>query len=61
MCHFLISCPLNVYVSVPDVMQGNKENVKVNLGITLVLQFIRFYHCILPLWLNSIIQHPFWF
>ena len=33
MCHFLISCPLNVYVSFPDMMQGDKGNIKVNLGI----------------------------
>ena len=36
MCHFLISCPLNMYVSFPDMMQGDKENIKVNLGIALV-------------------------
>ena len=36
MCHFLISCPLNMYVSFPNMMQGDKENIKVNLGITLV-------------------------
>ena len=36
MCHFLISCPLNMYVSFPDMMQGDKGNIKVNLGIALV-------------------------
>ena len=36
MCHFLISYPLNVYVSFPDMMQGDKGNIKVNLGIALV-------------------------
>ena len=36
MCHFLISCPLNVHVSFPDIMQGDKESIKVNLGIALV-------------------------
>ena len=36
MCHSLISCPLNMYVSFPDMMQGDKENIKVNLGITSV-------------------------
>ena len=33
MCDFLISCPLKVYVSFPDMMQGDKGNIKVNLGI----------------------------
>ena len=36
MCHFLIGCPLNVYVSFPDMMQGDKGSIKVNLGITSV-------------------------
>ena len=36
MCYFLISCPLNMYVSIPDMMQGDKGNIKVNLGIALV-------------------------
>ena len=40
MCHFLISspggCPLDVYVSFPDMMQGDKGNIKVNLGIASV-------------------------
>ena len=46
MCHFLISCPLNMYVSFPDMMEGDKGNIKVNLGITSIKQLIRFYHCI---------------
>ena len=40
MCHFLIIylgvCPLDVYVSFPGMMQDDKGNIKVNLGITLV-------------------------
>ena len=40
MCHFLISylgiCPLDMYVSFRGMMQDDKENVKVNLGITLI-------------------------
>ena len=40
MCHFLISylgfCPLDMYVSFPGMMQDDKGNIKVNLGITLV-------------------------
>ena len=40
MCHFLISylgvCPLDVYVSFPGMIQGDKGNIKVNLGISLV-------------------------
>ena len=40
MCHFLISypgvCPLDVYVSFPGMMQDDKGNIKVNLGIALV-------------------------
>ena len=39
-CHFLISylgvCPLDVYVSFPGMMQADKGNIKVNVGITLV-------------------------
>ena len=41
MCHFLISYPLNVYVSFPDMMQGDKGNIKVNLGNHIGI--IRFY------------------
>ena len=40
MCHFLISypgvCPLDMYVSFPGMMQDDKGNIKVNLGIALV-------------------------
>ena len=36
MYHFLISCSLNVYVSLPDMMQGDKENIKMNFGIASV-------------------------
>ena len=40
MCHILISymgvCPLEVYVSFPGMMQDDKGNIKVNLGIALV-------------------------
>ena len=40
MCYFLISypggCPLDVYVSFPGMMQCDKGNIKVNLGITLL-------------------------
>ena len=40
MCHFLISYPgvypLDVHVSFPGMMQDDKGNIKVNLGITFV-------------------------
>ena len=40
MCHFLIIylgvCPLDVYVSFPGMMQDDKGNIKVNLGVALV-------------------------
>ena len=40
MCHFLISypgfCPLDAHVSFPGMMQDDKGNIKVNLGIALV-------------------------
>ena len=40
MCHSLISypevCPLDMYVSFPGMMQDDKGNIKVTLGITLV-------------------------
>ena len=40
MCHLLISylgvCPLDAYVSFPGMMQDDKGNIKVNLGIALV-------------------------
>ena len=36
MFHFLISCPLKVYVLFPDMMQGDKGNIQVNLGIASV-------------------------
>ena len=40
MCHFLIIylgvCPLDVYMSFPGMMQDDKGNIKVNLGITSV-------------------------
>ena len=59
MCHFLISYPLNAYVSFPEMMQGDKGNIKVNLGITSVSRLIRFYHviCILSLYRHGVIQH----
>ena len=38
--HFLISylgvCPLEMYVSFPRMMQDDKGNIKVNLGIASV-------------------------
>ena len=40
---------LNVCMSFPGMMQGDNENIKVNLGITLCLQLFRFYCCILSL------------
>ena len=40
MCHFLISylgvCPLDIHVTFPGMMQNDKGNIKVNLGIALV-------------------------
>ena len=40
MCHFMISylgvCPLDVYVSIPGMMQDDEGNIKVNLGIASV-------------------------
>ena len=46
MCHILISysmvVPLDVYVSFPGMMQDDKGNIKVNLGITLVQQLAGF-------------------
>ena len=40
MCHFLIRylgvCPVDMYVSFPGMMQDDKGNIKVNLGIALV-------------------------
>ena len=40
MCHSLISylgvCPLDVHVSFPGMMQDDKGNIKVNVGIALV-------------------------
>ena len=40
MCHFLISypgvCPLDVYMSFPGMMQDDKGNIKVSIGITSV-------------------------
>ena len=42
MCHFLMSylgvCPLDMYVSFPGMMQDDKGNIKVNLGIASVQQ-----------------------
>ena len=39
-CHFLISypgvCPLDVYVSFPGMMQDDKGNIKISLGISSV-------------------------
>ena len=42
-----------MYVSFPDMMQGDKGNIKVNLGITLVQQINRFYHGIIVFCLYS--------
>ena len=40
MCHFLISylgvCPLDVHMSLPGMIQDDKGNIKVNLGIASV-------------------------
>ena len=40
MCHSLISyvgfCPLDMHVSFPGMMQDDKGNIKVNLGVTSV-------------------------
>ena len=48
MCHFLISylgvCPLDVYVSFLGMMQDDKGNIKVNLGIALEKQLTGIYH-----------------
>ena len=48
MCHSLISypgvCLLDVYVSFPGMMQDDKGNIKVNLGITLVQWLTGIYH-----------------
>ena len=48
MCHFRISypgvCPLDVYVSFPGMMQDDKGNIKVNLGIASVQQLTGIYH-----------------
>ena len=48
MCHFLISylgvCPLDVYVSFPGMMQDDKGNIKVNLGIASVSRLTGIYH-----------------
>ena len=44
-----LSCTLNVCVSFPGMMQGDNENIKENLGITLCLKLLRFRHCILSL------------
>ena len=35
-----------MYMSFPDMMQGDKGNIKLNLGIALVSQLTRFYCCI---------------
>ena len=47
MCHFLISypgvCSLDVYVSFPGMMQDDKGNIKVNLGIASVQQLPGIY------------------
>ena len=32
-----------MYVSFPDMMQGNKGNIKVNLGIAFIYRLTRFY------------------
>ena len=57
MCHFLISypgiCPLNAHVSIPGMMQDDKGNVKVNLGITSVQQLIGIYCGISVFCLNT--------
>ena len=48
MCHSLISylevCPLDVYVSFPGMMQDDKGNIKVNLGIASVQQLTGICH-----------------
>ena len=44
---------MNVYVSFPDMMQGDKGNKKVNLWITSLKQLIRFFHGIVVLCLYS--------
>ena len=36
-------CSLNVYVSFPCMMQGDNENIKVNLVLATCLQLNRFY------------------
>ena len=43
-CHFL--CTLNVCMSFPGMMQGDNENIKVNLVFAPCLQLNRFYCCI---------------
>ena len=47
MCHFLISypmvCPLDMYVSFPGMMQDDKGNIKVKLGIALVYRLTGIY------------------
>ena len=47
MCHFLISypgvCPLDMHLSFPGMMQDDKGNIKVNLGIPLVWQLAGVY------------------
>ena len=47
MCHSLTSypvvCPLDVYVSFPGMMQDDKGNIKVNLGVASVQQLPGIY------------------
>ena len=47
MCHSLVSypgiCPLDMYVSFPGMMQDDKGNIKVNLGIALVQRLTGIY------------------
>ena len=40
---------LNVCVSFPGMMQGDNENIKMNLGIASCSRLIRFCRCILSL------------
>ena len=41
-----LACILNVCMSLPGMMQGDNENIKVNLVFALCLQLNRFSCCI---------------
>ena len=56
-CTWLALCTLNMNLSFYGMVQGDKGNIKINLGITSLWQLNRFYHCILSLQQNSVIQH----